>query len=120
MKHLTVALCIMEEDKDDRVQPLKLIKDKDGSYKIQDRVNVSSSCLCCCVGHCAMSHLTPTVSKSGVTLSHLVTKSPDLEFMYTKEIVTEKPYLHNVAKNFLKFCFRYNIQLKNMFSKINI
>ena len=79
----------MEEDKDDRVQPLKLIKDKDGSYKIQDRVNVSSSCLCCCVGHCAMSHLTPTVSKSGVTLSHLVTKSPDLEFMYTKEIVTD-------------------------------
>jgi len=44
------------KQKDDKVDPITLVKTDDGQFKVKgEEASVKKSCGCCCVGHCALS-----------------------------------------------------------------
>ena len=77
---------------DQRVEPMRLHRDHDGSYRIIDNANVSNvrNCDCCCDAHCKMTYHSASGRVSGVTLTALAvmtTTTKDLAMMYDKELV---------------------------------
>ena len=85
----------MEEVK--KVEPTKLIKNKDGIYEVKkSAMNTESSCGCCCISHCKLSVHSMSGSLLGVSL---VTKVQGLDMStYEYPNIFEKDLSDDGAK----------------------
>ena len=84
-----------EHEAGPRVDPIKLVKDADGKYEVQDKAkSKKKSCNCCCIGHCYLSRdcHRPTGRVIGGDLSTLESAptARELEFpiIYERDLIT--------------------------------
>ena len=70
----TVSKLLTKDD--DKVEPLKIVRDESGEYRLAGNADNSyvRTCNCCCVGHCGLAHFpgAGVLSNAAVKLSNVV------------------------------------------------